>query len=74
MTIYQSLVGSFMYACIGIRYDLAHAVTVLSQFSSRPSESYLKAAKRTIRYLKGTLDLNLTYPRKNVGCLVREYY
>lgn len=69
ITIYQSLVGSLMYACIGTRPDLAHAVTVLSQFSSCPSESHLKAAKRTIRYLKGTLDWTLTYPRKNDSIL-----
>ncbi|POS87834.1 hypothetical protein EPUL_000747 [Erysiphe pulchra] len=37
ITIYQSIVGSLMYACIGARPDLAHAVTVLSQFSSSPT-------------------------------------
>ncbi|KAI0993459.1 hypothetical protein K3495_g14725 [Podosphaera aphanis] len=64
-TIYQSIIGSLMYACVATRPDLAHAVTLLSQFSSCPSNSHLVAAKRVLRYLKGTADWNLYYPRKN---------
>ena len=67
--LYQSIVGSLMDACVGTRPDLAHAVAVLSQFSSCPSESHLAAAKRTLRYLKGTMDWTLTYPRKNDSIL-----
>ena len=60
---YQSMIGSLMYAVIGTRPDLAHTVTVLSQFSSSPNQIHLQAAKRTLRYLKGTMDWKLLYPK-----------
>ena len=59
---YQAIVGSLMYLVIGSRPDLAFTVTLLSQFSSCPNESHLKAAKRTLRYLAGTFDWDLFYP------------
>jgi len=45
ISIYQSIIGSLMYAVTGTRPDLAHTVTLLSQFSSRPNEEQLQAAK-----------------------------
>ena len=59
---YQSMIGSLMYAVIGTRPDLAHTVTVLSQFSSSPNQIYLQASKR-LRYLKGTMAWKLFYPK-----------
>lgn len=61
-TNYQSIIGSLMYASIGTRPDLTHAVTFLSQFSSCPTEDHLRAAKRVLRYLNGTKHSKLTYP------------
>ena len=61
---YQSIIGSLMYAVTGTRPDLTHTVTLLSQFSSRPNEEHLQAAKRVLRYLRGTSDWNLHYPKK----------
>ena len=52
-----------MYAVIGTRPGLAHTVTVLSQFSSSPNQIHLQAAKLTLRYLKGTMDWKLFYPK-----------
>ena len=62
---YQSMIGSLMYAVIGTRPDLAHTITVLSQFSSAPNEIHLQAAKHTLRYLKGTMDWKLVYPKNS---------
>jgi len=45
ISIYQSIIGSLMYAVTGTRPDLAHTVTLLSQFSSRPNEEQLQAVK-----------------------------
>ena len=53
---YQSMIGSLMYAVIGTRPDLAHTVTVLSQFSSSPNQIHLQATKHTLQYLRGTMD------------------
>jgi len=60
-TLYQSIIGSIMYAAIGCRPDLAYAATRLSSFSSNPDQSHLSAAKHTLRYIKGTLGAKLTY-------------
>lgn len=68
-TIYQSIIGSLMYACIGTRPDLAHSVTLLSQFSSCPNKTHLAAAKRVLRYLKGTIDWALNFPKINDSIL-----
>ena len=59
---YQQIVRSLMYATIGTRPDLAFTVTHLSQFNSKPSATHLGAAKRVLRYLKGTRTLPLIYP------------
>ncbi len=60
-SLYQAIVGSLMYAAIGTRVDIAHAVQQLSQYSSNPSPVHLTAAKRVLRYLKGTRSLGITY-------------
>ena len=58
---YQAIVGSLMYAALGSRPDIAHAVQQLSQFSSNPSPAHSTAAKRVLRYLKGTRTLGIVY-------------
>ena len=64
-TKYQSLVGSLLYAAIATRPDIAHAVGVVSKFNARPSEAHLTAAKRILRYLKGTSNLALKYKKSD---------
>lgn len=58
---YQSAIGSVMYAILETRPDLAYAVFVLSRYASRPNNSYWQAIKRIFRYIKGTLDMELTF-------------
>ena len=60
---YQSIVGSLSYAATATRPDIAFAVSALSRYNSRPFTSHLTAAKRVLRYLKGTADLKLVFPR-----------
>ena len=61
--LYQSIVGSLMYAMLCTRPDIAFAVQQLSQFASDPSPIHLQAAKRVLRYLQGSRELHLTYKR-----------
>jgi Reverse transcriptase (RNA-dependent DNA polymerase) len=63
--LYQSIVGSLMYAMLCTRPDIAHTVQQLSQFASDPAQVHLQAAKRALRYLQGTQDFHLTYRRDN---------
>ncbi|KAF9799838.1 hypothetical protein IEO21_10490 [Rhodonia placenta] len=58
---YARLVGSLMYAAIGTRPDIAFAVSTLARFMATPAPVHWDAAKRVLRYLKGTRDLRLTF-------------
>jgi len=59
--LYQSMIGSLMYAATATRPDIAHATHFLGQFSSQPTTTHLAAAKRILRYLKGTPTHGVTY-------------
>ena len=65
ITHYQSMIGSLMYAVVGSRPDLAHTITLLSQFNSCPTAEHLRAVKHTLRYLSGTRNMKLHYPSKS---------
>lgn len=58
---YQSLVGSLMYLATCTRPDIAYAVGMLARYSSKPNQSHWVAAKRVLRYLKGTVNFGLVY-------------
>lgn len=61
--LYLSIVGLLMYAALGTRLDISYSVTVLSRYNTQPLKMHLTAAKRTLRYLKKTLNFKLCYPR-----------
>jgi hypothetical protein len=61
--LYQSMVGSLLYAATGTRPDIAYAVGVVSKFNGCPTEAHMTAVKRILRYLKGTKDLTLQYAK-----------
>ena len=69
-TSYQSIVGSLLYAAITTRPDIAQAVGVVSKFCANPTQSHLTAAKQILRYLKGTLYLDLSYKNCVDGNLI----
>jgi hypothetical protein len=58
---YLGLLGSLMYGMLGTRPDLAFAVGVGSRFSSNPGIEHWNALMHVLRYIKGTLDLGITY-------------
>lgn len=58
---YKELVGSLMYAALGTSPDIAHAVSVLGQFSSCFNKSHCTAAKRVLHYLKRTANYELVF-------------
>lgn len=58
---YQSMIGGIMYAMLCTRPDISFAVTTLSQFSSNPLPSHVQALKHVLRYLKGTVNMGITY-------------
>ncbi|XP_075076388.1 secreted RxLR effector protein 161-like [Nicotiana tabacum] len=58
---YRGIIESLLYLTAS-RFDIVFSVGLCSRFQSNPKESHLKAAKRILRYLKGTQDLVLYYP------------
>ncbi|XP_074655651.1 uncharacterized protein LOC141909165 [Tubulanus polymorphus] len=66
---YQSIVGSLLYAVIATRTDIAQSVSTISKYCGDPSEAHLTAAKRVLRYLKGTTDLSIVYKTSDDDCL-----
>ena len=58
---FRELMGALMHLAIGTRPDIAHAVSALSQFNGCYKRTHWIAAKRILRYLKGTIDLKLVY-------------
>jgi len=58
---YRQLIGALSYIARATRFDIAFAVNLLAQFSSRPEPAHWVAVKRILRYLKGTTDQGLIY-------------
>lgn len=58
---YRSAVGSLLYAAIGTRPDIAHAVNEVSKFIQDPGMIHWQAIKRILRYLKGTMEIGLVF-------------
>lgn len=58
---YINAVGSLMYLATSTRPDIAYTVSKLACFNSNPGLPHWAAVKHLFRYLKGTMDLKLTY-------------
>ncbi|KAG8494460.1 hypothetical protein CXB51_011869 [Gossypium anomalum] len=61
---FKQLVGSLIYLTI-TRPEISYAVGVVSQFMQAPRTLHLDAAKRILRYIKGTNDFGLFYNKGN---------
>ncbi|CAI7760569.1 unnamed protein product [Closterium sp. NIES-54] len=60
--LYQSIVGSLMYASTTTQVHIAYAVSQLSKVVSCPKAFHLQATKRVVRYLKGCVKSGIFYP------------
>ncbi|WVZ95085.1 LOW QUALITY PROTEIN: hypothetical protein U9M48_040890 [Paspalum notatum var. saurae] len=63
---YRSIVGGLRYL-VHTRPDLAFAVGYVSRFMEDPREDHLTAVKHLLRYVVGTLDYGIVYPRRGGG-------
>jgi hypothetical protein len=59
---YRSMIGSLLYLT-GTRPDIMHAVGIVGRFQANPKETHLQAVKRIFKYLQGTQNYGLWYPR-----------
>ncbi len=65
VTEYRSIVGSLIYASVSTRPDITHAVNMVSRYMGQPTRNHMLAAKRILRYLKGTKEYGLQYNTTN---------
>ena len=63
-TEFRQMVGALRYLC-NTRPDIAFCVGVISRVMDRPRVSHLMAAKRIMRYLKGTMSYGILLPSKS---------
>ncbi|GJV57354.1 ribonuclease H-like domain-containing protein [Tanacetum coccineum] len=61
-TDYRSKIRSLMYLTSS-RPDIVQAVCYCARYQARPTEKHLKEVKRIFRYLKGTINMGLWYPK-----------
>ncbi|KAH9781902.1 hypothetical protein KPL71_008669 [Citrus sinensis] len=63
-TFFKSLVGSLGYLTCS-RLDILYAVGLVSRYMENPKTTHFKAAKRILRYIKGTTNFSLLYSFSN---------
>jgi hypothetical protein len=59
---YRSMIGSLLYVTTS-RPDVMQEVGQVARFQAAPKESHVLAVKRIFRYLKGTKEFGLWYPK-----------
>ncbi|GJX93948.1 retrovirus-related pol polyprotein from transposon TNT 1-94 [Tanacetum coccineum] len=69
-TRFRGMVGSLMYLTAS-RPDLVFAVCMCARYQAKPTKKHLEAIKRIFRYLKGTINMGLWYPKDNAMSLTR---
>lgn len=61
-TMFKQIVGSLMYLS-ATRPDMMFVTSLISRFVERPTQLHLAAAKRILRYLKGTREYGIFYQK-----------
>ncbi|GKA50769.1 hypothetical protein Tco_0743842 [Tanacetum coccineum] len=61
-TDYRSKIGLLVYLTSS-RPDIVQVVCYCACYQARPTKKHLKEVKRIFRYLKGTINMGLEYPK-----------
>ncbi|KAJ9556940.1 hypothetical protein OSB04_011554 [Centaurea solstitialis] len=61
---YRAIIGSLLYLTAS-RPDIMFATCFCARFQANPKESLMMAVKRILRYLKGTPNRGLWYPKES---------
>ncbi|GJW83705.1 hypothetical protein Tco_0156850 [Tanacetum coccineum] len=68
-THYHGMVGTLMYLTAS-RPDLTFAVCMCAQYQAKPTKKHLHAVKRIFKYLRGTINRGLWYPKDSSIALI----
>ena len=69
----RNLIGCLMYVMVCTRPDLSAAISILSRYTNKNNIELWKCLKRVLRYLKGSINIKLTYIRKNYNHILSGY-
>ena len=61
----QSLVGSLTWLSMSTRPDISTVTNMLAKYVKSPSKGHIDAAKRVLRYIKGTINKGITFSTHN---------
>ena len=61
---YRGIIGSLLYLTAS-RPDIMFSTCLCARFQVDPRDIHLVAVKRILRYLKGTPNLGIWYPRES---------
>ncbi|GJR87517.1 retrovirus-related pol polyprotein from transposon TNT 1-94 [Tanacetum coccineum] len=67
-TRFHSMVGSLMYLTAS-KPDLVFVVCMCARYQASPTKKHLEALKRVFRYLRGTINWGLWYPKDTAMAL-----
>ena len=59
--LFATLIGKLQYLATAMRPDIAFAMNWLAAYTANPSLIHYTAVKQILRYLKGTINIGLTY-------------
>ncbi|GKF18666.1 hypothetical protein Tco_0063584, partial [Tanacetum coccineum] len=59
---YRGMIGILLYLTAS-RPDIQFAICMCARYQARPTEKHLHAVKRIFRYLRGTVNRRLWYPK-----------
>ncbi|GJV93350.1 hypothetical protein Tco_1541163 [Tanacetum coccineum] len=65
---YHGMIGTLLYLTAS-RPDLQFAICMCARYQARPTEKHLHAVKRIFRYLRGTVNRGLWYPKDSLIAL-----
>jgi len=65
--LYASVVGSLMYVMVCTRPDLSQAVSMINRYMHDSRKSHWEAVKWVLRYIKGTIDIELIFEKDSTG-------
>ena len=61
-TLYRRIIGGLRYL-VHTRPDIAFAVGYVNRFMEDPQEDHWAVVKRLLRYVKGTVDQGIVFPK-----------
>ena len=70
--IYQRLIGKLIYFSCGTRPHISFVVRQFSRHNADPRKRHLWAAKRVVRYPKGTIEMGLIFSRESTEWLPKD--